>query len=166
MSGLVTWDDAVVRAVVQRCDGAEVVVTGEVVGGFAGPGLTVLVGVSREDDRPAARRLAAKVWGLRIFDADQFPDRCSAPSGPREVAASDLDLPILVISQFTLYGRTDKGRRPTWEDAARGPEAEPLVDAVAEELAALGATVSTGRFGADMRVTLTNDGPMTLILET
>ena len=74
--------------------------------------------------------------------------------------------PILVISQFTLYGRTDKGRRPTWEYAARGPEAEPLVDAVAEELAALGATVSTGRFGADMRVTLTNDGPMTLILET
>ncbi len=153
------------RAVIQRCDGAEVTVAGDVVGGFVGPGLTVLVGVSRSDDAGQASRLAAKVWGLRIFDADQFPQLCGGPSAVREVSAADLNLPVLVISQFTLYGRTDKGRRPTWEDAAPGPEAEPIVAAVAAELSALGATVSTGRFGADMRVTLTNDGPMTVLLE-
>lgn len=141
------------------------VVAGESVGGFQGPGLTILVGVNRSDDETAARRLAAKAWTLRIFDAERFPEHCREPGGSREVSAADLGLPVLVISQFTLHARTDKGRRPTWEDAARGPEAEPLVDAVADELAALGATVTTGRFGADMRVTVTNDGPMTVILD-
>ena len=156
----------VVRAVIQRCDGAAVVVAGEQVGGFEGSGLTVLVGVNRSDTIAESRRLAAKVWGLRIFDAAAFStSHCLEPGGPRELSASDLGLPVLVISQFTLYGRTDKGRRPTWEDAAAGADAEPLVAAVASSLAGLGATVTTGRFGADMRVTLTNDGPITLIID-
>lgn len=155
-----------VRAVVQRCDGAAVSVAGREVGGFTGPGLAVLVGVSREDTAAQAALLARKIWGLRIFDADQFADsHCLTPVGPREVSAADLGLPILVISQFTLYGRTDKGRRPTWEDAAPGPIAEPLVAAVAEQLRAAGADVSTGSFGADMRVSLTNDGPFTVLLD-
>lgn len=150
----------------QRCDGASVVVAGVQVGGFEGPGLTVLVGVNREDGPGQSDRLAAKVWGLRIFDADRFEtSHCLAPGGPRELSASDLGLPVLVISQFTLYGRTTKGRRPTWEDAASGPDAEPLVDQVAERLRQLGASVSTGSFGADMRVSLVNDGPFTVLLE-
>lgn len=154
------------RAVVQRCDGAEVTVAGQRVGGFDGPGLTVLVGVGRDDTVQQADRLADKVWRLRVFDAEQHADRhCREPSATRELSASDLGLPLLVISQFTLLGRTDKGRRPTWEDAASGPVAEPIVDRVVHRLRALGAMVSTGRFGADMRVTLTNDGPVTLVLE-
>lgn len=141
-------------------------VAGDQVGGFAGPGLTALVGVGREDTAAQADRLAAKIWGLRIFDADQFThSRCLEPGGPRELSASDLVLPVLVISQFTLYGRTTKGRRPTWEDAAAGPVAEPLVDRVISALRDLGADVTTGVFGADMRVTLTNDGPFTVLLE-
>ncbi len=155
-----------VRAVVQRSDSATVYVAGEQVGGFIGPGLTVLVGVGRDDGPGQADRLAAKVWGLRIFDADQFErSHCLAPGGPRELSASDLGLPLLVISQFTLYGRTSKGRRPTWEDAAAGPVAAPLVDRVVTALHGLGAQVTTGAFGADMRVTLTNDGPFTVLLE-
>lgn len=154
------------RAVVQRCDGAAVVVAGEQVGGFDGPGLTVLVGVGRDDTVGDAQRLAAKVWGLRILEAAQFEaSHCLAPGGPRELSASDLGLPLLVISQFTLMGRTDKGRRPTWEDAAPGPVAEPLVAQVVASLRDLGADVTTGVFGADMRVTLTNDGPFTVLLE-
>lgn len=150
----------------QRCDGASVTVAGNQVGGFTGPGLTALVAVNRQDTAVQAERLAAKIWGLRIFDAASFAaDRCVPPGGPAEVSAGDLSLPVLVISQFTLYGRTDKGRRPTWEDAAPGPVAEPLVAQVVAALAGLGATVSTGVFGADMRVTLTNDGPFTILLE-
>lgn len=151
---------------VQRCDGAAVRVAGDQVGGFDGPGLAVLVGVARDDDESTADRLAAKVWGLRIFDADQFAaSACLAPGGPAEVSAADLGLPVLVISQFTLMGRTDKGRRPTWEDAAPGPVAEPLVARMVHTLRAAGAVVSTGRFGADMRVSLTNDGPFTVIVD-
>lgn len=154
------------RALVQRCDGAWVEVGGERVGGFDGPGLTVLVGVARDDTPQQADKLAAKVWNLRIFEADRFRDStCLSPGGSRELSAADLGLPVLAVSQFTLYGRTDKGRRPTWEDAAAGDRAEPMVAAFADALRGLGATVTTGVFGADMRVSLTNDGPFTLLVE-
>lgn len=139
---------------------------GSQVGGFVGPGLTALVGVHRDDTPEQAHRLAAKIWGLRVFDADRFAQsHCLEPACPRELSASDLRLPLLVISQFTLHGRTTKGRRPTWEDAAASPVAEPLVDRVVSALQGLGADVTTGVFGADMRVTLTNDGPFTVLLE-
>jgi D-tyrosyl-tRNA(Tyr) deacylase len=141
------------RAVVQRSRDASVTVDGAVVGTFVGPGLVVLVGVTHDDTAARAVRLADKVYDLRIFD------------GPSEVSASDLDLPVLVISQFTLYADTRKGRRPTWEQAAPGPIAEPLVTAVVQRLVERGAQVSTGVFGADMQVTLTNDGPMTIIVD-
>ena len=154
------------RAVVQRADGASVHVAGEQIGRFEGPGLVVLVGVTHDDTSDTAKKLAAKVWGLRLFDreaidSDRIPDGVEA----RELSASDVDLPLLVVSQFTLYGDTKKGRRPTWDAAAPGPVAEPLVDVVVAELRALGATVTTGKFGADMRVSLVNDGPFTVILE-
>jgi len=141
------------RAVVQRSRDASVTVDGAVVGAFVGPGLVVLVGVTHDDTAARAVRLADKVYDLRIFD------------GPSEVSASDLELPVLVISQFTLYADTRKGRRPTWEQAAPGPIAEPLVTAVVQRLVERGAQVSTGVFGADMQVTLTNDGPMTIIVD-
>ncbi len=118
-------------------------------------GLVALVGVTHDDDAAAAVRLAEKLWRLRIFSGD----------GP-ERSAADLNAPILVISQFTLYADTAKGRRPSWNAAAPGPVAEPLVEAVVAELRRLGATVATGRFGAHMEVALVNDGPVTLILET
>ena len=154
------------RAVVQRCDSAEVVVAGEQVGGFAGPGLTVLLGIRRGDTREQATKLAEKIWRLRIFPPDRYPEtNCAPPGSSSELSAADLELPVLVVSQFTLYGRTDKGRRPTWEDAAGGAEAEPLVDEFVAALRGVGATVSTGTFGTDMRVSLTNDGPITLIVE-
>jgi D-tyrosyl-tRNA(Tyr) deacylase len=154
------------RAVVQRAAGAQVAVAGDVVGSFDGPGLVVLVGVTHDDTQAHARRLAEKVYGLRIFEADALlaAGLCPAP-GSREVSASDLQLPLLVISQFTLYGSTRKGRRPTWEDAAPGPIAEPLVDVVVTHLRSLGAAVQAGRFGAHMQVSFTNDGPMTVLVE-
>jgi D-tyrosyl-tRNA(Tyr) deacylase len=138
--------------VVQVADGAEVTVVGEVVGGFSGQGLVVLLGVTHDDTVDRAASLAAKVWGLRILDDER--------------SASDVDAPLVVVSQFTLYADTRKGRRPSWSAAAPGPVAEPLVEAFVDHLRTLGATVSTGRFGADMRVTLVNDGPRTLVLET
>ena len=155
------------RAVVQRSRGASVTVGGEHIGGFEGPGLVVLVGVTHNDTADEARRLAAKVFQMRLFDADALTgsDYCIPPGGPRDVSASDLGLPLLVISQFTLYGRTRKGRRPTWEDAAPRPTAEPLLEQLVEHLRGLGAQVTTGRFGAEMRVTLVNDGPVTVIVE-
>ncbi len=154
------------RAVVQRCLGARVRVAGEVVGEFSGPGLVVLVGVTHDDDDAAARRLADKVHQLRIFDADALLDAgLCPPPGAQELSASDLGLPLLVISQFTLYGSTKKGRRPTWEAAAPGNVAEPLVAAVVERLRDRGAPVSTGRFGAEMHVELINDGPMTVLVD-
>lgn len=152
------------RALVQRAAAASVHIAGEQVAAFDGPGLVVLVGVTHDDDAAKAARLAGKVYGLRIFDADRV-DTCAAPGGAREVSASDAGLPLIVVSQFTLYGATAKGRRPTWDAAAPGPIAEPLVERFVAELRHLGAQVQTGRFGADMQVSLVNDGPVTLLLE-
>jgi D-tyrosyl-tRNA(Tyr) deacylase len=140
-----------VRAVAQRVSEASVCVDGAVVGAIDGPGLLVLVGVTHDDTPEKARKLAAKLWGLRILDGEK--------------SCSDIGAPLLVVSQFTLYADTSKGRRPSWGNAAPGPVAEPLVDAVTAELRALGAQVETGKFGADMRVALVNDGPITIIVE-
>jgi D-tyrosyl-tRNA(Tyr) deacylase len=136
---------------------ASVTVEGRVVGAIDGPGLLALVGVTHDDTPEQARKLAAKLWGLRVFDG--------AAEGAPEASCSDLGAPLLVISQFTLYGDTRKGRRPSWIAAAPGPVAEPLVEEVVAELRRLGAHVETGVFGADMKVALVNDGPITLILE-
>lgn len=149
------------RAVVQRVERATVTVTvdgvpvPEVTGGI-GPGLCVLVGVTHGDDRSGAAKLAAKLWGLRIFDDED---------GVMNTSVADVGGEVLVVSQFTLYGDTSKGRRPSWTAAARPEQAEPLVAALVEELRALGATVATGRFRADMRVELVNDGPVTVIID-
>ncbi|MEU4098602.1 D-aminoacyl-tRNA deacylase [Streptomyces sp. NPDC026673] len=139
------------RAVAQRVSEASVVVDGETVGRIAGPGLCVLVGVTHDDTKEKAAQLARKLWSLRIL--------------PDEKSCSDIAAPLLVISQFTLYGDARKGRRPTWNAAAPGPVAEPLVDEVVAQLRSLGAHVETGRFGAEMKVSLTNDGPFTVVLE-
>ena len=139
------------RAVAQVVTEAKVTVDGEVVGSILGPGLCVLVGVTHEDTAEQAALLARKLWSLRVLEGEK--------------SCSDLDAPLLVISQFTLYGDARKGRRPTWNAAAPGPVAEPLVDEVVAQLRALGATVETGRFGADMKVSLVNDGPFTVLLE-
>jgi D-aminoacyl-tRNA deacylase len=142
-----------VRAVVSRVSSAAVTVDGAVVGEI-GPGLLSLVGAGRQDDADRARGMARKVHELRIF-----------PGPEGEVSASDLGLPLLVVSQFTLYADTRKGRRPSWQDAAPGEVAEPLVDEVVAELRRRGATVATGVFGAKMQVASVNEGPMTLLLE-
>ena len=155
------------RAVVQRAAGANVTVDGEVIGQFQGPGLVILVGVTHDDTPEIARRLADKVYGMRIFEHRHARDMaCIAPGSPKELSAKDLGLPVLVISQFTLYADTRKGRRPTWNDAAPGPVAEPLVEEFAKAMEELGAPVERGRFGADMQVSLTNDGPTTLVLDS
>jgi len=140
-----------VRAVVQRVSSASVEVDGRVVGAI-GPGLLALVGVTHADTSRDAEALARKIHGLRILREE------------RSVADSP-DAAVLVVSQFTLYGDARKGRRPTWAAAAPGPVAEPLVDRVVAALRELGATVQTGIFGADMRVGLVNDGPVTVLLE-
>jgi D-tyrosyl-tRNA(Tyr) deacylase len=125
--------------------------------GSIGAGLCVLVGVTHADDPATAARLADKLWRLRVLDdAD----------GVMNVSAADVGAPLLVVSQFTLYGDTAKGRRPSWLAAARPEQAEPLVEAVIARLREVGATVATGRFRADMQVSLVNDGPVTLLLET
>jgi len=139
------------RAVVQRVDGARVEVAGETVGEIVGEGLCVLVGVTHEDTKEKAAQLARKLWSVRILQGEK--------------SCSDTAAPLLVISQFTLYGDARKGRRPTWNAAAPGPVAEPLVDEVVAQLRALGAQVETGRFGASMKVSLTNDGPFTVLVE-
>ncbi|KIH96638.1 D-tyrosyl-tRNA(Tyr) deacylase [Streptomonospora alba] len=139
------------RAVLQRVAHASVSVDGEVAGEISGPGLLALVGVTHTDTAAEAAKLAAKMWGLRILDG--------------EASCSDLGAPLLVVSQFTLYGDARKGRRPTWQAAAPGAVAEPLVDAVVSELRDLGAHVATGVFGAQMSVSLTNEGPFTVIVE-
>jgi D-tyrosyl-tRNA(Tyr) deacylase len=146
-------ENALVRAVVSRVSTAAVTVDGEVVGQI-GPGLLSLVGVGRDDDESRARELARKIHELRIFPTED---------GAR--SASDLGLPLLVVSQFTLYADTRKGRRPSWDAAAPGEVAEPLVDAVVDELRSRGCTVATGVFGARMQVSSVNEGPMTLLLE-
>ena len=144
-------ESRLVRAVVQRASRAGVTVAGEVVGKLAAPGLVVLLGVTHSDTAATAAALASKIYYLRIL-AD-------------EKSCADTGAPLLVISQFTLYADTAKGRRPSWSAAAPGPVAEPLVSAFTEALTSLGATVSTGVFGASMQVDLVNDGPVTLILE-
>ena len=131
-------------------------VEGEVVGAI-GPGLCVLVGVTHEDTVEAAAKLARKVWELRIVEDDE---------GLMNRSVADTSGELLVISQFTLYGDTRKGRRPSWNQAARPEVAEPLVDQVVASLRELGATVATGVFGAHMDVELVNDGPVTLLVET
>lgn len=154
------------RAVIQRVDGAAVEVAGQVVGQFDGPGLMVLVGVSVDDDISKCAPLADKIWKLRIFDRDVLVNRgIKVDAQTNEVAAADGKLPILLISQFTLFADTSKGRRPTWQQAARGDKAEPLVNEVARCLRDLGAHVETGKFGADMRIKQVNDGPITVIVE-
>jgi D-tyrosyl-tRNA(Tyr) deacylase len=142
-----------VRAVVSRVSTAAVTVDGATVSEI-GPGLLSLVGVGHDDDVRRAHALARKVHELRIF-----------PGVDGERSAADLGLPILVVSQFTLYADTRKGRRPSWQDAAPGEIAEPLVDEVVAELRRRGCTVATGVFGARMQVTSVNEGPMTLLLE-
>ncbi|HVT66998.1 MAG TPA: D-aminoacyl-tRNA deacylase [Trebonia sp.] len=139
------------RAVAQRVTQASVTVDGQVIGSISEPGLLVLVGVTHDDTAEKARKLAAKLWGLRVLDGEK--------------SCSDTGAPLLVVSQFTLYADTAKGRRPTWINAAPGPVAEPLVSAVTGELRRLGARVETGRFGADMKVALVNDGPVTIIID-
>jgi D-tyrosyl-tRNA(Tyr) deacylase len=139
------------RAVLQRVLTASVTVDGEIVGRIDRPGLCVLVGVTHSDDAVIAERMAAKIYELRVLR-----DECSA---------ADVGAPLLVISQFTLYGDARKGRRPTWNAAAGAEMAEPLVDHLVATLRARGAHVETGRFGADMRVALVNDGPLTLIVD-
>ncbi len=139
------------RAVVQRVSRASVTVAGQVIGEIGEPGLLVLVGVTHDDTAVKAKKLAAKLWGMRILEGEK--------------SCSDVAAPLLVVSQFTLYADTSKGRRPTWNRAAPGPVAEPLVAAVIAELRALGARVATGEFAADMKVSLLNDGPVTIIVE-
>jgi D-aminoacyl-tRNA deacylase len=142
-----------VRILVQRVSSASVTVHGETVAAIQpdGQGLLALVGVTHADDVAKAQRLAEKLWQLRILDDEK--------------SAADLNAPILVVSQFTLYANTAKGRRPTWNAAAPGAVAEPLVTAFAEALRQLGARVETGVFGAHMQVELVNDGPVTVQLE-
>jgi len=142
------------RVLVQRVTSANVTVGGEVVGAIEPEtqGLVALVGVTHQDDGSVAQRLAEKLWYLRILDDER--------------SAADIGAPVLVISQFTLYANTVKGRRPSWNAAAPGQVAEPLVTAFADALRGLGAEVQTGVFGADMAVSLVNDGPVTLLLES
>lgn len=143
------------RALVQRVSEASVTVAGAVVGEI-GPGLLALVGVTHDDDAGKAVRLAEKVLNLRIFpDEDGVMNRSAAETGGE----------VLVVSQFTLYGDTSRGRRPSWVAAARPEVAEPLVERFAGALRAAGAMVATGRFGAEMQVRLVNEGPVTLLVE-
>jgi D-aminoacyl-tRNA deacylase len=144
-----------VRAVVQRVTEAAVTVAGEEVGRI-GRGLCVLVGVTHDDDEAGARKLADRLFNLRLFDDED---------GVMNRSAADVGAEILVVSQFTLYGDTTKGRRPSWIAAARPDYAEPLVQVLVDELRRLGASVATGRFGAEMLVALVNDGPVTVLLE-
>jgi len=139
------------RAVVQRVASASVSVAGEVVASVEGPGLVVLLGVTHDDGPAQVSRLARKIWELRILRDER--------------SASDVGAPVLVVSQFTLYGDARKGRRPTWNAAAPGSVSEPVYDAFCAELERLGATVQRGIFGADMQVSLVNDGPVTMVLE-
>jgi D-aminoacyl-tRNA deacylase len=140
-----------VKAVVQRVLSASVTVDDVVVGSLASPGVLVYLGVTHDDGAEDAAWLARKIWDLRILRDER--------------SASEVDAPVLVVSQFTLYGDARKGRRPTWQAAAPGPVSEPLYDAFCSALAALGARVERGVFGGDMRVESVNDGPVTLLLE-
>ncbi|MBU2074062.1 MAG: D-tyrosyl-tRNA(Tyr) deacylase [Actinobacteria bacterium] len=140
------------RAVVQRTLSASVTVDGEVVGATTEPGLLVYLGVTHDDGPTDVTWTARKIWELRLLRDER--------------SASDVGAPVLVVSQFTLYGDARKGRRPTWAAAAPGPVSEPLYDAVCTELERLGAPVQRGVFGADMQVASVNDGPITMVLES
>jgi D-tyrosyl-tRNA(Tyr) deacylase len=140
------------RAVVQRVLSASVSVDGSVVGALPRPGLLVLLGVTHDDGPREAAWMARKIWSLRILREER--------------SASEVDAPVLVVSQFTLYGDARKGRRPTWNAAAPGPVSEPVYDEVCAALEGLGATVARGVFGADMVVASENDGPVTLVLDS
>ncbi|GGO79094.1 D-aminoacyl-tRNA deacylase [Nocardioides deserti] len=140
------------RAVVQRVLSASVTVDGETVGAIGEPGLLVYLGVTHGDGPDDVGWIARKIWDVRLLRDER--------------SASDVGAPVLVVSQFTLYGDARKGRRPTWQAAAPGPVSEPTYDALCAELERLGARVERGRFGADMRVASVNDGPITLILDT
>ena len=139
------------RAVLQRVTRASVTVDGEVVGAIDRPGLLVLIGATHDDGPTQVDLIARKIADLRILRDEQ--------------SVLDAGAPVLVVSQFTLYADTRKGRRPTWNAAAPGPVAEPLVEAVVAALRARGVEVATGVFGADMAVELVNDGPVTVLLE-
>lgn len=141
------------RVLVQRVSSARVSVEGQTIGAIepGGQGLLALVGVTHTDDAAKAQRLAEKLWQLRILDNQR--------------SAAEVGAPVLVVSQFTLYADTTKGRRPSWNAAAPAPVAEPLVTEFAEALQRLGARVATGQFGAHMQVELVNDGPVTVLLE-
>jgi len=146
-----------VRALVQRVSRARVTVDrGRTAVGDIGPGLCVLVGVTHDDTPARAVKLADRIWNLRIMDDDNGVMNCSV---------ADTTRAVLLVSQFTLYGDTSRGRRPSWLAAAPPEVAEPLVEAVGEELRRLGAEVATGRFRAEMAVELVNDGPVTILLE-
>ncbi len=140
------------RAVIQRVRQAQVTVGGEVVGRIDRPGLVVLLGVTHDDGPAQIEWLAAKLAGLRILREEQ--------------SALDVEAPVLVVSQFTLYADVRKGRRPGWSAAAPGPVAEPIYAAFCDALARLGLEVARGRFGEDMLVSLDNDGPITLVIDT
>ncbi len=143
------------RALVQRVVRAEVRVDGDVVGSI-GRGLCVLVGVTHTDTVAEAKKLAAKLWNLRIIDDDGGVPNLSIAQTTKE---------LLIVSQFTLYGHTGVGRRPSWTAAARPEQAEPLIVSVVDELRTLGATIQTGRFRTEMAVELINDGPFTVIVD-
>ena len=154
------------RAVVQRVNGASVRVDEEVVGSFDGPGLMVLVGVGVDDNSSKCALLADKIWKLRIFDREALEaSGLTVRSESKEVSACDARLPILLISQFTLLADTSRGRRPTWQNAASGAQAEPLINDVIRSLRDLGAQVEKGKFGADMQISQVCDGPITITLE-
>jgi D-aminoacyl-tRNA deacylase len=136
------------RAVVQRVLEASVSVDGKIVGAIEGPGLAV----THDDGPDEVAWTARKIWGLRILRDEQ--------------SASDVGAPVLVVSQFTLYGDARKGRRPTWNAAAPGEVSEPVYEQLCAELERLGATVARGVFGADMRLSLVNDGPVTMVLDS
>lgn len=139
------------KAVLQRASRASVAVDGTVTASFERQGILALVGVTHDDGPEQAEVIARKIADLRILDDER--------------SVLDEGAPVIVVSQFTLYADTRKGRRPTWNQAAPGPVAEPLVDAVVESLRARGLSVGTGIFGADMKVELVNDGPITIIVE-
>ena len=143
------------RGLVQRVVQASVTVGDEVVGAI-GPGLCVLVGVTHDDTEATGRKMADKIWGLRMIDDE---------NGVMNRSIADIGGEVLIVSQFTLYGDTSGGRRPSWIKAARPEHAEPLVQVVIDQLRAVGATVATGRFRTEMQVSLINDGPVTLLLE-
>ncbi|MEI2779046.1 MAG: D-aminoacyl-tRNA deacylase [Tetrasphaera sp.] len=140
------------RAVIQRATSAAVHVAGEQLAAFDEPGLVVLAGVTHDDGAREVNWLARKIAQLRIMRD--------------EISAADLGAPVILVSQFTLYADTRKGRRPSWNGATPGPVAEPLIEALAVALRRYGLPVQTGVFGADMAVTLVNDGPVTILLDT